>query len=883
MSARRASKGSKDPGGGAHRDRADGGPDGDTAGRGIPGWLPWVVFGLVTLFLFRKFVVSDAMLFGTDTLSLGYVARDFFGRVLERGVFPLWNPLILGGTPFLESLAGGDSLYPLSLALLVVMETYRALGWKLVIHVFLAGIFTYGWLRILDRSRVASFLGGLAYLVAPFSVTLVYPGHDGKLFVTALAPLLFWVTEWAFRERDFVRALLPWVTVSVVVGLVILTTHFQMAYFLFGAVGLYAIFRTVQIGLGRGPVARPGWRPACSRFGLFLAASLLGAGLAGVQLIPSVEYVLESSRRTATTVRADEAGSVAYSSSWSLHPEEIMSLVVPEFVGSNVGEAEWTTDTYWGRNPFKLNHEYAGLVVLVLAGLAFVGGPGGGKSGRRSQGEDGAGSEGRAAPGRGAAAGGRADLLWFVLGLGLLAVLYALGSHTPVWRAFYEVVPGVSLFRAPSMAIFLYGFAVITLAAFGIDRALEGARSDSEEWGIRAERFVWVVAGVLGLLTLLSAGGVLTSVWTSLLYPELAGAKAQALNQALPHITRGLFVAALLVAATGGLWWGFRSERIGVRGLVAGLAFLLAVDGIRVDDPFVQTFDFHQWAAPTANTQFLQARQAEEPPFRVFSMEQGGQDVKPALYGLELAAGHHPNDLARYRELIGMEGSGIPDNLLQSSNVLQILNVRYLLWPDQQFGPVEGMSRVSTVEGPTGQPLRSVYEVATLPRARLVGNARVVPGLAAVDTILSRSFDPAAEVVLPEEPPIELPGRPVDGSVEWVERGVNRMVLEVRNDTPALLVVADNWYPGWAARVDGVEAPVLRANHTLRAIPLEASESGDEHRVEIFYDSTTLDRSVWLSVGTLVCLLLVGGVSYIRRRPRHGVGHGADSRAERGE
>ncbi|MDX1568396.1 MAG: hypothetical protein R3223_11390, partial [Longimicrobiales bacterium] len=824
-----------------------------------------------------------AMLFGTDTLSLGYVARDFFARALERGAFPLWNPLILGGTPFLESLAGGDSLYPPSVALLLVTETYRALGWKLVLHVFLAGIFTYGWLRILDRSRVASFLGGLAYLVAPFSVTLVYPGHDGKLFVTALTPLLFWVTEWAFRERGLVRALLPWVAVSFVVGLVILTTHFQMAYFLFGAVGLYAIFRTVQIGLGRGPGApsearggeevteedapestegreagetQPGWRPALSRFGLFLTASILGASLAGVQLIPSVEYVLESSRRTATTVQADEAGSVAYSSSWSLHPEEIMSLVVPEFVGSNVGGAEWTTDTYWGRNPFKLNHEYAGLVVLILAGLAFLGGV-------KGRGE------------RGSPADGRSDLRWFLLGLGLLAILYALGSHTPVWRIFYEVVPGVSLFRAPSMAIFLYGFAVITLAAFGIDRVLDVARRKPEGWRTGAERFVWIVAGIFGVLVLLSSAGVLTTVWTSLLYPELGEAKAQALQQAVPHITRGLFISALLVAVTGGLCWAYRSERIGARGLVAGLAFLLAVDGIRVDEPFIQTFDFHRWAAPTANMQFLQARQAEEPPFRVFSMEQGGQDVKPALYGLELAAGHHPNDLARYRELIGMEGSGIPQNLLQSTNVLRILNVRYLLWPDRQFGPVEGMPRVSSVEGPTGQPLRSVYEVAALPRARLVGSARVVPGIAAVDTILSRGFDPAGEVVLPEEPPLELPGGPVEGSVEWVERSLNQMVLEVRNEAPALLVLADNWYPGWAARVDGAEAPVLRANHTLRAIPLEASGPDGEHRVEIFYDSTTLERSAFLSFGTLVLLLFAGGVSYVRRTRSPGADRGA--------
>ena len=65
--------------------------------------------------------------------------------------------------------------------------------------------------------------------------------------------------------------------------------------------------------------------------------------------------------------------------------------------------------------------------------------------------------------------------------------------------------------------------------------------------------------------------------------------------------------------------------------------------------------------APDPTTRFLEERMASEDPFRVFSMAGGnGQDVKPAMFGLELAAGHHPNDLGRYRELIGMTESTQP-------------------------------------------------------------------------------------------------------------------------------------------------------------------------------------------------------------------------------
>ena len=283
-------------------------------------WLPIGLFALVTVFVF-----SDAMLYGGDTEGLGYAARAFFADALGRGNFPGWNPFILGGTPFLASLAGGDSLYPPSVLLLLVMETYRALGWKLVLHVVVAGIGMYGWTRTLGVGRWAATIAGLGFLVAPYFVTLVFPAHDGKMFVTALTPFLFWATHAWFRSGR-ARA---WAAIGIVVALVTLTTHFQMAYFLFGAVGAYAIFLAVgQARAGResaeeaegeeaaeaaGSDAAVGTSPgtprrAAGRFAAFLAASVVGVGLAAPQFLPAVDYITSDSRRTATTTSDDAVG-----------------------------------------------------------------------------------------------------------------------------------------------------------------------------------------------------------------------------------------------------------------------------------------------------------------------------------------------------------------------------------------------------------------------------------------------------------------------------------------------------------------------------------------------------------------------------------------------
>jgi hypothetical protein len=824
-------------------DRGGKGTGGGVAGDlTFPKWLPALLYGAVTVFLFRRFVFSGQMLLGQDTLSLGYVARDFFAQALRQGTFPFWNPIILGGTPFLDSLAGGDSLYPTSL-LLVLMEPFRALGWKLVLHVFAAGLFTYGWILALGRSRAAALLCGLAYLLAPFMVTLVFPGHDGKLFVTALTPLLFWAAERALvggRLRAFGG-------MSLVIGLVILTTHFQQAYFLFGAVGVYALVRVTLLWKAGLPS-----RLSAARFGLFLTFSVLGAGVAAIQLLPAVKYVTEYSRRTATTTQASEAGSVAYSSSWSLHPEEVASLVVPEFVGNNAGGAGWATGTYWGRNLFKHNHEYAGLMVLLLAALAFFGAP------------------------------ARGVRLTF-LGVGGVALLFALGVHTPVWRLFYELLPGISLFRAPSIAAFLFGFGAVTLMAFGVDRVLglgesgggppsnqqDGDGHDLREKGDRGIR--WFLMGATGFLflgTLLASSGSLTSAWVSVLYADIDPGKAEALAGAQEFITRGFLMATLLSGVTLALVWAAQKGKIPKAVWVLGIGLLVVLDLGRVDDAFIQTIDFHTWFGADPNIRYILEQEDAQDPFKVLAMGGRfgvGQDILPGTFGLELAAGHHPNDLARYRELIGMVGSGVPTNLVNPETLepnlqlLSILNVRYVIWPVYRFGGLPVGDPVMATTLGSERLYEAVYEIPTLPRARLVGEAIVLSDEETVPYLLSSGFLPADEVVLSEEPPIALSGGPVEGEVRWVEKGPNRLQLLVRSDSPALLVLAENWYPAWKAVVRGEEAPVLRANHSLRAVPVPSGES----EVELFFDAGTLRGPFLIS---LVSLALVCGAVFVRPR-----------------
>jgi len=100
------------------------------------------------------------------------------------------------------------------------------------------------------------------------------------------------------------------------------------------------------------------------------------------------------------------------------------------------------------------------------------------------------------------------------------------------------------------------------------------------------------------------------------------------------------------------------------------------------------------------------------------------------------------------------------------------------------------------------------------------------------------------------------------GHVEWVERNNNDMTLRVSADRPAVLVVADNWFPAWKARVGDREVPVLRANHSLRAVPITAGE----HTVEFYYESDQLRWSLRLTLLSLVVVAVLLGTDWVRGR-----------------
>jgi hypothetical protein len=165
--------------------------------------------------------------------------------------------------------------------------------------------------------------------------------------------------------------------------------------------------------------------------------------------------------------------------------------------------------------------------------------------------------------------------------------------------------------------------------------------------------------------------------------------------------------------------------------------------------------------------------------------------------------------------------------------------------------------------------LAYVYRVEDSRRARFVDHARVVADdKEAVAALLAADFDPNREIVLHDAPPsptARAASGETAGTARIVDEDQRRLEVNVTAPADGYLLLADTYYPGWTAMVDGAPAALYRANISVRGVPVPAGT----HTVRFTYDPPGLVRGAQISIAAIAVLFLWTGVAlYAARRTR---------------
>ncbi len=129
--------------------------------------------------------------------------------------------------------------------------------------------------------------------------------------------------------------------------------------------------------------------------------------------------------------------------------------------------------------------------------------------------------------------------------------------------------------------------------------------------------------------------------------------------------------------------------------------------------------------------------------------------------------------------------------------------------------------------------------LSVLPRAFVVHRAERVNDAQILARLQADDFDPAQTALLADADPAPLaaPAATTASTARIVEYKPERVVIAVEASVPGYLILADSWYPGWIASVDGAPAPVERADFIFRAVRVNAGAQTVvfEYRSASFY------------------------------------------------
>lgn len=848
------------------------------------------LFFAILLIVFRGFAFDDSQLMlNSDQLN------GIGSRILraENAIVTEWDDSRLGGVPTIDALFA-DAYHPLVWTQFL-MDPARAVGFKFILTVWVAFMSAMLLAWNLTGNRWWGALLGFLYAFSPEYFTYIYGGHDGKMMVFAIAPLAL------LAIRKVVRCgSLPYLIVlAASIAWMILGSHLQLTYlFLWGAgfYTLYEAFFHCETFKTRG-----------KRVGLAAAGLAFGLALSCFQLVPPYLYT------TTQSVRGEgDHTNIGHAASWSLHQEELAQMVLPGFIGVDVyeqnpqsGDLEGSSFVnvsmqdyrkmaemgsqgspfYWGHNSFKLDHNNAGALLTFLGFLCLF------------------------LPGK------RRWAAFWLTGA-VVALSYGMGAHSPLFKLWYAILPGVKNFRAPGMAMFWLPLLLVMMAGPVLkaisDDAADRARNmrallhGSAMFAILLVIFVFarynwtlfigpfgLVASVLyalaclGIMSIDDQGkefsfdnfigafkdklpgtpravqacllicsvlvGLFFASAQNLLNDPVVAPYFKPLNEIVMNATAGTVIPGfILILVIAGATLAVFKWNGSIVYKAGILAVAAAVDLFFINAAFIQNVPAGEYLQP--NNAIVAAIKA---PYKADTLN------VPRVLSLSHDKAVGGNIFPQYHM---RNADGFHDNELASyrefrggqQNANYLLNINN---PDAAH-PFLDLMNVGAIifdsrQGTTYMPIKTA-----MGEAYIYGQSETMDDAKAIES-LRNGYAYREKVILSETPEHAGEGGLANGYAKLVASPkMDTQVFQVESDRAGFMVVAGNYHPYWNATVNGKPAKVYKAFGTLRAVEIPKGKS--EVRME--YRSKPFHACIKVSLLAAILLAGLGAFAFVKSK-----------------
>ena len=676
----------------------------------------------------------------------------------HRGQFPAWDPFLWGGQSLIGQAQPGTA-YPLNWILYAlplgrdghIKRSY--LHWYMALVHALAGLFAYWLCRDLERSRLASLLGGAAFSLAGAIGNTNWPQMLNGMIWAPLV-LLFLLRVVRGRKPLFSAAL-----AGFFLAMSWLSGHHQVPIFLTYAIAGVWLFFLVQ---GR----RFHWdllKPAAV-FAVFLVLA------SALQVLPAYEY----GKLAVRWVGAPEPVGWKDVIPYTVHREHALNLfaVFGIFLPGVHAEVD----------------PYLGFVILSLAGLGVA--------------------------------------LWWndvrvriLLALALAGLFLSLG-HQDVFHGFlYSVLPLLEKARTPAMAAFLFNFGAAILAAYGFDAL---ATRPESPWPRRVG--IWAVAaGALILVIILAV---------------MIGKQLR-----MDHDDR-IVLVALVALLVGTLLLAQQKGSLGTTafGVCAFLLMLMDLGNV-TGYPYAHRLETSRMANLhhfSENLDIVPWLQSQTGPFRV---QVDWREI-PLNYGDWFGI-----------DVFGGYTASLPASLVRlgfdSERTRNLYGTRY--WISRAPRDADQVEVHQFAGG-----LKAFENPSAMPRVWTVHQAVSISSpsqiAAAYDT---PQFNPLRQAFFLGEAP-KLSACTAQDRAALVHADFSTVVLQAEMQCAGMVILSDNWFPGWSATVDGRPARIWEAYTVIRGVEVPAGS----HRIEMRYHPATVITGAWMLALSLAGL---AALAWLRR------------------